>query len=489
MTAIFLIVAILIPTVGGFAALRIPFRSKHSLHVYIETVALITTAAVLLLAIKAQSGWFSLLDFAPGFKFVLGLDGLGKLYAVLVSLMWPIVLLYTFAYMEHDDRERSFLGFYIITYGATLGICFSGSPLTLFFFFEMLSVSTLPLVAHYQDHESMFSARKYAAYLFGGATLGLSAVVIASLYGEGGMFKLGGDLVNNAPTELVRIIYLLGFLGFGIKAAIFPFHAWLPAASCAPTPVTALLHAVAVVNTGVFSVMRITYYSFGPGALKESWVETVCLLLASFTLLYSSIIAVRERHVKRRLAYSTVSNLSYMLFGIMLLTPEGMLAGTAHLVFHSLTKITLFMCIGSFMEQTGKAYMADVNGVGKIMPHTFICYTLSALSLLGVPLFACFVSKWRLLMAGAEAATITSYIGIGALILSAFLCAIYGLSVSVRAFFPVEGTDNYISVKRNDEGGWRMLVPLYVFTACQIVLGVFPGPVLSFLSKIVGGLI
>lgn len=489
MTSILLITAILIPTIGGLAALRIPFKSKHSLHVYIETVAIITTAVVLLLAIRSSGEFRTLLTIAPGFKFILGLDGLGKLYAVLVSLMWPIVLLYTFSYMEHDDRERSFLGFYIMTYGATLGICFSGSPLTLFVFFEMLSISTLPLVAHYQDQESLFSAKKYAAYLFGGAALGFVAVVIVSVYGETGAFKLGGDLLASASTEWMRIIYLFAFLGFGIKAAIFPFHAWLPAASCAPTPVTALLHAVAVVNTGVFSVIRITYYSFGQDVLKGSWVQTVCLILASFTLVYSAVIAVKERHVKRRLAYSTVSNLSYMLFGILLLTPEGMLAGTAHLVFHSLTKITLFMCIGSFMEHTGKAYMSDVNGVGKYMPHTFICYTLSALSLLGVPLFCCFVSKWRLLMAGAEVATPAAYIGIGALIVSAFLCALYGLSVSARAFFPVEGSDNYTEGKKSDEGGWRMLVPLYVFTACQVILGVFPGPVLDFITKIVEGLI
>lgn len=488
MTLVLLVTAILIPTIGGLATLKIPFKSNRSLHVYIETVAIITTAFVLVLALKAEGGWFELMQFAPGFRIVLGLDGIGKLYAVLVSLMWPIVLLYAFSYMEHDNRKRSFFGFYILTYGATLGICFSGSPLTLFVFFEMLSISTLPLVAHYQNHESLFSARKYAAYLFGGAALGFVAVVMVSLYGETGEFRFGGDLGAGIPPEL-KIFFLMGFLGFGIKAAIFPFHAWLPAASCAPTPVTALLHAVAVVNTGVFSVIRITYYSFGTDVVKGSDVQTICLVLAAFTLVYSAVVAVRERHVKRRLAYSTVSNLSYMLFGIMLLTPEGLLAGTAHLVFHSITKITLFMCIGSFMEHTGKSYLSDVNGVGKYMPNTFICYTISALSLLGVPLLCCFVSKWRLLMAAADVGSLGAYIGIGALLVSALLCAIYGLSVSVRAFFPVEGSDNYIKLGKSDEGGWRMLLPLYTFTVCQVILGIFPGPLLSFITKIVEGII
>ncbi|MBQ7245687.1 MAG: proton-conducting membrane transporter [Firmicutes bacterium] len=488
MTSVLLIIAILIPTFGGLAALRIPFKSSKSLHIYIETVALITTAVVLLLAIISKGSWVTLMTFAPGFKFVLGFDGLGKLYAVLVALMWPIVLLYSFSYMEHDNRQRSFFGFYILTYGATLGVCFSGSPLTLFVFFEMLSISTLPLVAHYQNHESLFSARKYAAYLFGGAALGFAAVVMVSLNGATGEFKLGGDLVS-AIGPGWKVFYLLAFLGFGIKAAIFPFHAWLPAASCAPTPVTALLHAVAVVNTGVFAVIRITYYSFGTDVIKGSWVQVFCLVLSSFTLVYTSIIAVKERHVKRRLAYSTVSNLSYMLFGILLLTPEGMIAGTTHLVFHSITKITLFMCIGSFMEHTGKAYMSDINGVGKYMPHTFICYTISALSLVGIPLLCCFVSKWRLIMAGIEEASTAAYIGIGALILSAFLCAIYSLSVSIRAFFPSVGTDNYEGLEESNEGGWRMLIPIHAFTACQIILGLFPTPILIAISKIAEGLI
>ncbi len=489
MTSLALIIAILIPTLGGLACLGIPFKTVHRLHTYIETVAIITTAVVLMLVFKLPGDPAMLYEFAPGFKVAFGVDGLGKLYAVLVSLMWPIVLLYSFSYMEHDNRQRSFFGFYILTYGAALGICFSASLFTLFIFFEMLSVSTLPLVAHYQNHESLFSARKYAAYLFGGAALALVALIVEGRYGETGLFAFGGDLVGGAPTEMLRIIYIFAFMGFGIKAAIFPLYAWLPAASCAPTPVTALLHAVAVVNTGVFSVIRVTYYVFGPDLIKGNWVQVLCLILASFTLVYTSVLAVRERHVKRRLAYSTVSNLSYMLFGIMLLTPEGMLAGMAHLVFHSLTKITLFMCIGSFMEHTGKANISDINGVGRIMPHTFITYTISALSLLGVPLLACFVSKWRLLTAGVAEGSVAAYIGIGALIVSAFLSAIYGLSVSVRAFFPVEGTDRYMEEPRNDEGGWRMLLPLYIFVACQIIFGVFPGPLLDFLTKIAEGLL
>ena len=402
--------------------------------------------------------------------------------------MWPVVLIYTFSYMEGDPRERSFFGFYILTYGAALGACFSGNLLTLFVFFEMLSFSTLPLVAHYQNHESMYAAREYAAYLFGCATLALAAVVALTLPAKTGHFVYGGDL---APAQIggwIQWVFLLGFFGFGVKAAVWPIHKWLPAASVAPAPVTALLHAVAVVNTGVFAVIRLIYYVIGPDLLIGGWAQTLCLLVASFTLVYAAVIAVRERHVKRRLAYSTVSNLSYMLFGVLLLTPQGLLAGTAHLVFHSVTKITLFLCIGSFMHHTEKEYLSDINGAARHMPWTFAYYTVSTLSLLGVPLLCVFVSKWRLLLAGAEAGTIPAYIGLGALIISAMLCAIYGLSVSVRAYFPAKGTNRFIGTERSDEGGWRMLVPLTIFTLGQIYFGLFPGPILKFISQMLQGM-
>ena len=479
MSSLYLIIAILIPSVCGLLALRLKFRSNHSLHLFIEGVAIVTTITVwvLLFAVSGESQ--VLYEFAPGFTLRFGADGLGRLYAGLVSLMWPIVLLYAFSYMEHDNRQRSFFGFYILTYGATLGVCFSANALTMFFFFEMLSFSTLPLVAHHQNHESMYAARIYAAYLFGGATLGLIAVIVGTLYGNTGQFVLGGDLAGAYAPEWMRLIFLLGFIGFGVKAAIFPFHWWLPVASCAPAPVTALLHAVAVVNTGVFSIIRLTYYVFGQDLIRGSWEQVFCILLAAFTLFYTAVIAVRERHVKRRLAYSTVSNLSYMIFAVMLLTPQGLLAGTTHLVMHSVTKITLFMCIGSFMHHTEREYLSDINGAGKHMPWTFACYTVSALSLLGVPLLCGFVSKWRILMAGAEEGSTAALIGVGALILSAFLCAMYGLTVSVRAYFPPRGADRFINKGRIDEGGWRMIVPLCVFTAVQILL--------SFIAQISRG--
>ena len=489
MSAAYLLLSILIPTAAGLIALRLPFKRYRTLCVYMETAALITSVFVWFFLLSPRGNAEILYTFFPGFTISLGIDGMGALYAGLVSLMWPVVLLYAFAYMRNEERQRSFFGFYILTYGATLGICFSANMLTLYCFFEMMSLATLPLVAHEQDHESLYAARKYAAYVIGGASLAFVSVVLTSIYGNSHFFVFGGNMSAEAPLNWMRLAYLFGFLGFGTKAAVFPLHRWLPTASCAPTPVTGLLHAVAVVNTGVFAIIRLTWYEVGAGILEGSWVQTVCLLLATFTFLTSSSIAVQERHMKRRLAYSTVSNLSYMLFGILLMTPEGLLAGTAHMIFHSLTKITLFLCIGSFMKDTGKAYLADINGVGKRMPLTFSCYALSALSLMGVPLLCCFVSKWRLLLAATEHGGAAAYIGMAGLIVSSVLCAVYELSVVTRAFFPFAGTDRYKGQKRTHEGGWLMWVPLIVFSVCQLILGLHPTPLLNYLTRISEGLL
>jgi multicomponent Na+:H+ antiporter subunit D len=299
----------------------------------------------------------------------------------------------------------------------------------------------------------------------------------------------------------MQLAFVLGFIGFGAKAAVFPLHDWLPTASVAPTPVTALLHAVAVVNSGVFAVMRMTYYVFGADYLRGTAAQAICLSLAIFSLLFGAVQALRERHFKRRLAYSTMSNLSYMLLAAMCMTPQGLKAGLAHMVIHGVIKICLFMCAGAFIHRARKAYIYEINGIGRRMPDTFAAYTLCALSLTGIPPLCGFVSKWQLLTAGMDAATeaaaaggaaggtvsaILPYIlfaGVAALIIAAFLCAMYSINISIRAFFPVEEKDLY---KDSDvkEAGPLMLIPIYVFAACNILAGLFPGPILEILTAI-----
>ena len=222
--------------------------------------------------------------------------------------------------------------------------------------------------------------------------------------------------------------------------------------------------------------------------MRGSTEQVICTGAAVFTLVFGAAMALRERHFKRRLAYSTVSNLSYMLFGVLLMTPEGLLGGLTHMLFHSIIKMVLFLCAGAFMHVTGREYIYEINGIGRKMPVTFTLYTLSALSLTGIPLFCGFISKWKLLTAGISSGQTVGLVGMAGLIISAFLCAMYTLNVSIRAFFPMKGTDRSGSggIK---EAGVLMLIPICVFSVFNILFGVYPGPVISFLEKIAQGVI
>ena len=483
-----ILVPILLPIIGGIALLLRHHLNEHMRRIYLEVIACVTTLFVWIILLTGGTGMVTLYRFTRGFAIDFACDGLSAVFAGMVSVMWPLVLLYAFVYMEGEKWTNSFYAFYIMTYGITLAIAFSASLLTLYVFFEMLTLVTIPLVAHYRNHESMYAARSYAAYVIGGAALAFVSVVLVALSGNEGIFAYGGSLSEGYSRQLMQIAYLFGFFGFGVKAAVFPLHAWLPRASVAPTPVTALLHAVAVVNSGVFGVMRLTYYSIPAEVVAGTWIHGTVQLFSAFTIVFAAMMALRERHFKRRLAYSTVSNLSYMLFGITLLTPEGFAGGLSHMLFHGIIKMTLFLCAGAFMHVTGKEYVYEVNGVGKRMPLVFTMYTLAALSLIGIPLFSGFISKWLLVSAGVKSASAWAYIGVGALILSAFLCAMYTLTVTIRAFIPPAEKDFYAGREEIRDPEWMMLAPILVFSVLNIVFGIWSGPILGLIRQIASGL-
>ena len=500
MSPLFLLIPIALPLMGGVALLIRPIEKDMTRRIWCEAVACVTSACVWAAALWVRREPVTVYSFTRGFAVNFGVDGMANVFAVMISVMWPLVLLYAFEYMKGDEGSNRFMAFYVMTYGVTLGVCYSADMITMYVFIEMLTLVTIPLVSHYPGHESMFAGRRYAAYTIGGASLGFMAVVLTTMYGMDGAFRYGGSILETYDPGMMQLAFVLGFIGFGTKAALFPLHDWLPTASVAPTPVTALLHAVAVVNSGVFAVMRMTYYVFGADYLRGTAAHAICLTLAIVSLLFGAVQAIRERHFKRRLAYSTMSNLSYMLLGAMALSPLGLKAGLAHMVFHGVIKICLFMCAGAFMHQTHREYIYELSGIGRRMPLTFAAYTLGALSLTGIPPLCGFVSKWQLLTAGLEAATeavknrnaesmvsqilpYLLYAGVAALIIAAFLCAMYSISISVRAFFPVSEKDLY----RNSyvrEAGPLMTVPIYVFVACNVLFGMFPGPFLALLTAI-----
>lgn len=379
--------------------------------------------------------------------------------------------------------------FYTITYGVTLGISFAANLLTMYFFYELLTLVTVPLVMHTLTREAILASRKYLYYSLGGAAFAFIGLIFMIVYGSTTDFVLGGVLdigKIGERTNILLLIYVIAFMGFGVKAAIWPFNSWLPDASVAPTPVTALLHAVAVVKAGAFAIIRLTYYSFGTDFLRGTWAQTVLMLVVMFTIVYGCSRAVKETHLKRRLAYSTISNLSYILFGVLIMTPLGMVGALTHLVFHAVMKITSFFCAGAVMHQSGKQFVHELDGMGYRMPLVFGMFSLSALALMGVPGMAGFVSKWNLASAAVESGNVVAYFGIGCLLVSALLTAIYMLTIVVRAFFPGKDFDGK-ALEGITDPNWKMLLPLILFTAIMLLLGLRSGGLVDFFTEIAKG--
>ena len=486
MDPVILLAPICLPIIVGFSMLLNPIGDTAERNRTVMTAAVLTSFLTLSALVFAGRGTAVIFTFTDLFYIAFRIDGMSTLYAGMLSVLWPFAILYGFDYMKSNDRQNRFFAYYLMTFGITLGAAFAENLLTLYVFYELLTLVTLPLVTHYENAESIFAGWRYIVYCITGAALAFFTLVLTSLDG-GGSFVYGGSLSGIFPAGLMRAAFLIGFFGFGTKAALFPLYIWLPTASAAPTPVTALLHAVAVVNTGMYSATRLVWYVFGPDFLSGTYAQTVCILATSFTMVFAAVLALKQRHFKRRLAYSTMSNLSYMLLGVSLMTPAGLLGGLTHMLFHSVIKMTLFLCAGAVIISTGRNYIYEMDGMGKKMPLTFACYTLGAISLSGIPPFCGFVSKWRLLTAGAGLGTPAAWIGVGALIIAALLCAVYTLSVSVRAFFPAQ-TSTHVPSPGVNEADRRMLVPIVFFTVLNLLFGIFQAPVIRLLSGIAGGL-
>ena len=438
-----LLASIFLPLLGGACLPLFRFRSRRARSLYTGLITLLTSCLVWAQILGGARPEIRLLQMTDVLSIVFRMDRLSVVFAGLIAFLWPIAVLYAHEYMAHEERESPFFAWYTMSYGVTLAVACAENYFTLYVFYELLTLVTMPLVLHKKDARSVHAARKYLYYSITGAALGFIGLIFLLTYGRVD-FLPGGTLTPEAVSgleALLRLVFVLSFVGFGTKAALFPMHAWLPMASVAHTPVTALLHAVAVVKAGAFAVIRLIDYSFGTWLLEGTWAQTVCLLLASFTILYGSVMAVREQHLKRRLAYSTVSNLSYILMGAALMTNAGLTGALTHLVFHALMKITLFYCAGAILVKTNREYVQEMRGLARVMPFTCAVFTFASLALTGVPPLLGFASKWNLATAAIDSGLIAGYVGAGALIVSAVLTAVYLLSVVVPMYArPLEGT-------------------------------------------------
>ncbi len=488
---IFLLVPILFPLLGAALLPLFHFESRNKRQIYVGTIVVLNTIFTYLLLCYGPSEGITLLKLTENYAIGLKIDGLSKVFAGLVAALWPFATLFAFEYMTHEKRENYFFSFYTATFGITIGIAFSANIATLYLFYELLTLITLPLVMHSMDEKSIKAGITYIAYSVGGAAMAFIGMVMIFKYGTSSDFVLGGILDMTKvgdKSNLLLLGYVFTFFGFGVKTAVFPFYKWLPMASVAPTPVTALLHAVAVVKSGAFAIMRVTYFCFGADFLRNTWAQYLVMTFVLITILFGSSMAVKEQHIKRRLAYSTISNLSYILFGVTLMSPAGLVGGLTHMIFHGVMKIALFFCVGAIMFKTHKEYVYEIEGFGKKMPFVFTIFTLSGIALVGVPPLTGFISKWNLAFAAVETKQLLPAIGVFVLLISALLTAMYLLTIAVRAFFPAKGFDE-TKLAHVEDPRWYMTVPLAVFTVAIVVLGVHSAPLVEFFTKIANGLL
>ena len=419
----------------------------------------------------------------PGIELAFRVDAFGLLFGLGASLLWVATSFYSIGYMRSlgEHAQTRYFACFALALSATMGVAFSANLFTLFLFYEALTLATYPLVAHKETPEAKAGARKYIIYLLGAAKAFLMAAIVLTYNVAGTLeFRTGGILpVSELEAEptLLYVVFALFLFGFA-KNALMPFHSWLPAAMVAPTPVSALLHAVAVVKTGVFATLRVFLFVFGPDAMRLLGADTLALGVASVTILGASLLALGQDNLKARLAFSTVSQLSYIVLGAALLTPSGILGGVAHITNHAVSKITLFLCAGSIYVSTHKTEISQTSGLARQMPWTMAAFALATLSLIGIPPASGFVSKWYLALGSLERGSPWL---LGVVLTSSLLNAAYLGPIVYKAYFEEAPADAGHQQVR--EVPW-MVLPLVLTAAVSLLLGIYPDPVLRLAAKL-----
>jgi multicomponent Na+:H+ antiporter subunit D len=422
----------------------------------------------------------------PGVTVTLRADAMSMIFALVASSLWTIAVFYSMGYMRglNEHAQTRFNACFALAIFGAIGVAFSDNLFTMYLFYEIVSICTYPLVAHHQDEEGYNGARKYIVYLTTTAKAFLlpAMILIYVLTGtldfasnaHSGIFPAG---VSNV---LVTMLYIFCLFGFA-KNGVMPFHHWLPGAMVAPTPVSALLHAVAVVKVGVFCTTRVMLYTFGTDTMHALNLGIPTAYFVSFTVLVASIIALSKDNLKARLAYSTVSQLSYIILGVALLTDPGIQGGLIHIVNHAFSKITLFFCAGAIYVVTQKKYISEMEGLGKTMPFTFAAFGIASLSMIGAPPVAGFITKWNLLIGSVEAHQLGILL---ILIASTMLNAAYFAPITYKAFFGKrpEG-EPFTGIK---EAPLAMLIPILIACTISVLLGIFPNFMLQFVKAVTG---
>jgi len=470
-----IILSILLPLI---ASVLIVFSDKHpNLR---ESITLVTASLVAILvctlAFRLQAGEIpkmELLDIAPGISLSLYIEPLGMLFALVAGTLWLVTSIYAIGYMRghHEKNQTRFYAAFAIAISSTLAAAFAGNMFTLFLCYEILTISTYPLVTHAGTPEAKRSGRIYLGILLG-TSIGFQLLAILITWSVAGTldFTHGGILAGKLDPAYAGILYALFVFGVG-KAAIMPFHKWLPAAMVAPTPVSALLHAVAVVKAGVFTILKVTIYIFGSDFILQAGASDWLIWFAAVTILLASLIAMTKDNLKARLAYSTVSQLSYIVLGALIATEISIQGASMHIAMHAFAKITLFFAAGAILVAAHKTDISQMHGLGRAMPITFTAFTVASLSIIGLPPFGGMWSKWYLAQGVVQT---EQWILLAVLMISSLLNIFYLLPIAIRGFFAKPHTgEQYTEIK---EAPKPMLIALSVTALASIALFFYPDP-------------
>lgn len=484
--SVLILFAIFVPIIWGVCILaKKGFKTRKSL-ITTAAVGLVITTILSLIILVIGDMQLHLFAIGENMNIYFHADKMGRIFMTIVTIVLPLVGIYAFEYMGHYEQEQRFFGFYLMVYGVLLALSYAGNIVTFYLFYEMMSIFSMPLVFHFRTKEAVMAGLKYLFYSLSGAYCVLFGLYFLNQYTTTLNFTAGGtlDMSKVAGNEgLLLIVAMCMIVGFGVKAGMVPLHAWLPNAHpIAPAPASAALSSI-IVKMGVFGVMRVVYYLFGAEFLRGTWVQYTWITLTLITVFMGSMLAYREKVFKKRLAYSTVSQVSYILFGMALLHPQALTGSLLHILFHAVIKSALFMSAGAIIYKCGVERVDEMRGIGKKMPTIMWCYILCSLALIGIPPASGFISKWYLATGSlATEIPVVSWLGPVVLLVSALLTAGYLLPIAIDGFFPGPDYD-YEHLEKKDPTK-QMRVPIMILAALAILFGVFPNFFVDYISEL-----
>jgi multicomponent Na+:H+ antiporter subunit D len=428
-------------------------------------------------AIEGRVAELTLFRIAPDIGFTLRVDQFGIFFAIIASGLWIFTSFYSIGYVRgnNEKKQTRYFASFAVCLSATMGVAFSGNLLTFIVFYEMLTIATYPLVIHKENNEAIAAGRKYLVYTLSAgliliAAAGITYQITGTLdFRPGGIFD-GIEISSNMAV----VLFILFMMGVGVKAGIMPLHSWLPAAMAAPTPVSALLHAVAVVKSGVFGVIRVVGFVFGPQFMLQFGLNNILIVFAGATIILASLLALKQDNLKRRLAYSTVGHLSYIVLGAALLSPAAFTGGIFHIATHATMKITLFFCAGAIYVNMHKENISDLNGIARAMPWTMAAFTVGALGLAGIPPINGFVSKWFI---GVGAVQSDYLIALFILVTSGVLNIAYFFPILKRAYF-----NENKEIEKYGEASMLMVIPIIITAILSVAFGLSPNLFFNFFN-------